>query len=216
MNKSLSIIISNNLRSLEYLNVFLKLKKAPNKVLYINDYKNHSIRKKIQKILKSKKIFKRKKIFFSQKLNKSIIRYLLKEKENNFVLSLPHGIIIKSKKLLSSKNLIHFHPGRLPLFRGATSIYYSLLKKNEICCSTIIMSLDLDGGDILFCKKFPFPKKIKDIDIKYDIEIRKICLAYLIKNFKKLRPKPQKKINKLHYYLAHPVIRKLATTRVNS
>ena len=33
-----------------------------------------------------------------------------------------------------------------------------------------------------FAKNFLFPKKLKDIDRKYDIEIRKICLEHLIKN----------------------------------
>ena len=124
--------------------------------------------------------------------------------------------VLTIESRLKSKNLIHFHPGKLPLFRGATSIYYSLLRKKEIGCSTIIMSSDLDGGNLLFDKKFSFPKKTKDIDKKYDIEIRKICLEYLLKNFKKLEPKPQKKINKLHYYLAHPIIRKLAMMKMKS
>ena len=216
MNGSFSIIVSNNLRSLEYLDVFIKQKKKLNKVIYIDDNQNLIIKKKIKKILFLKKIFKKKKIFYSKKFSNQIIKYLLKDKEKNFILSLPHGEIIKNSKLLKSKNLIHFHPGKLPLFRGATSIYYSLLRKKEIGCSTIIMSSDLDGGNLLFDKKFSFPKKTKDIDKKYDIEIRKICLEYLLKNFKKLEPKPQKKINKLHYYLAHPIIRKLAMMKMKS
>ena len=214
MISDLSIIISNNLRSLKYLKVFIKLKIKPNEVIHVNDKKNNFIKKKILKILKQK-LFK-KKSFFSEGLSNNVARYILNRKEKNFILSLPHGEIIKNKKLLKTKNLIHFHPGRLPLFRGATSIYYSLLRKKEICCSTIIMSLNIDGGDILFCKKFPFPKKIKDIDRNYDIKIREICLEYLIKNLKKLKAKPQKKIKKLHYYLAHPVIRKLAITKMKA
>ncbi len=214
MISDLSIIISNNLRSLKYLKVFIKLKIKPNEVIHVNDNKNNFIKKKILKILKQK-LFK-KKSFFSEGLSNNVARYILNRKEKNFILSLPHGEIIKNKKLLKTKNLIHFHPGRLPLFRGATSIYYSLLRKKEICCSTIIMSLNIDGGDILFCKKFPFPKKIKDIDRNYDIKIREICLEYLIKNLKKLKAKPQKKIKKLHYYLAHPVIRKLAITKMKA
>ncbi len=214
MNKSLSIIISNNLRSLEYLNVFKKLRREPKKIIYINDNRNSSLKKKIMGILNKNQIFKNKKIFFSQNFNEKIIKYLLKEKEKNFILSLPHGEIIRNRQLLIKKKLIHFHPGRLPLFRGATSIYYSLLRKTEICCSTIIMSPKIDGGDVLFCKKFPFPKNPKDIDRKYDIKIRKICLEYLLKNFNKLKSKPQKNIKKLHYYLAHPVIRKLALIKM--
>ena len=58
MNRSLSVIISNNLRSLEYLKVFIELKKTPDKVYYINDNINLQIKKKIKKILFSNKIFK--------------------------------------------------------------------------------------------------------------------------------------------------------------
>ena len=76
------------------------------------------------------------------------------------------------------------------------------------------MSSNIDGGDVLFYKKFPFPKKLKDIDRNYDIKIRKICLEHLIKNSNKFRSKPQKSIKKLHYYLAHPVIRKLASIKM--
>ena len=216
MKGSISIIVSNNLRSFEYLNIFIKLKTKPSNVIYIDDNKNLLIKKKIKKIIFQKKFFDNIKIFYSKKFNNKIIEYLLKSKEKNFILSLPHGEIIRNNKLLKTKNLIHFHPGRLPLFRGATSIYYSLLRKKEIGCSTIIMSSELDGGNLLFEKKFILPKIIKDIDRKYDIEIRKICLRYLLKNFTRLKPKPQKKINKLHYYLAHPLIRKLAILKIKS
>jgi len=41
-------------------------------------------------------------------------------------------------------------------------------------------------------------------------------LAHLIKNIGKFKAKPQKKIKKLHYYLAHPVIRKLAIINMKS
>jgi len=49
MNRSLSVIISNNLRSLEYLKVFIELKKTPDKVYYINDNINLQIKKKNKK-----------------------------------------------------------------------------------------------------------------------------------------------------------------------
>jgi len=212
MTSDLAMIISNNLRSLKYLEVFIKLKIKPKEVIHVNDNKNNFIKKKILNILKQKHI--KKKSFSSEGLSEKVARYILNRKGKNFILSLPHGEIIKNKRLLKNKNLIHFHPGRLPLFRGATSIYYSLLRKKEICCSAIIMSLNIDGGNILFCKRFPFPKKVKDIDRNYDIKIREICLKYLIKNLKKLKARPQKKIKKLHYYLAHPIIRKLAVTKM--
>ena len=59
MISDLSIIISNNLRSLKYLKVFIKLKIKPNEVIHVNDNKNNFIKKKILKILKQK-LFKKK------------------------------------------------------------------------------------------------------------------------------------------------------------
>ena len=61
MNKSFSIIISNNQRSIEYLSVFKKLKKSPKKIIYINDKKNLFIKNKIAQIISKNKIFKKKK-----------------------------------------------------------------------------------------------------------------------------------------------------------
>ena len=57
MKGSISIIVSNNLRSLEYLNIFIKLKKKPSKVIYIDDKKKLLIKKKIKKIIFQKKFF---------------------------------------------------------------------------------------------------------------------------------------------------------------
>ena len=115
MKDSLSIIISNNLRSLEYLRVFINLKKNPNKIIYINDNKNSIIANKIKNTIKDKKF--KKKIFHSNKFSSFIMKFLLREKEKNYVLSLPHGEIIRNKNLLKKKNLIHFHPADY-LFSG--------------------------------------------------------------------------------------------------
>ena len=71
MSKSFSIIISNNLRSLEYLNVFKKLNLIPKKIIYVNDNRNF-IKNKITIILKNNQIFKKKKFFF-QKFSEKII-----------------------------------------------------------------------------------------------------------------------------------------------
>ena len=69
MSKSFSIIISNNLRSLEYLNVFKKLNLIP-KIIYVNDNRNSFIKNKITIILNNNQIFKNKKIFLLKNLVK--------------------------------------------------------------------------------------------------------------------------------------------------
>ena len=117
MKDSLSIIISNNLRSLEYLRVFINLKKNPNKIIYINDNKNSIIANKIKNTIKDKKF--KKKIFNSNKFSSFIMKFLLREKEKNYVLSLPHGEIIRNKNLLKKKKFNTFPPGQITSFQGS-------------------------------------------------------------------------------------------------
>ena len=68
------------------------------------------------------------------------------------------------------------------------------------------MNSKIDGGKILLIKKYKRPKKIFDIDDKYDAKIRSKNLIETLK---------QKKIKKIvnmpsnHYYIIHPVLRSL-------
>ena len=111
MTSDLAMIISNNLRSLKYLEVFIKLKIKPKEVIHVNDNKNNLIKKKILNILKQKNI--KKKSFSSEGLSEKVARYILNRKGKYFILSLPHGEIIKNKRLLVKFN--SFSSGRLPL-----------------------------------------------------------------------------------------------------
>ena len=202
------------MRSLIYLRVLAKARTEIDNVIYIKNKSEKKLQSYIARILINYKKFHNIKIYKANKLNDKIIKNILKLRNKNFLISLPHGQIIKNTNLLTKKNLIHFHPGELPYFRGATSIYYSILKKNEIVCSCIILSRKIDQGKILFQKKFDFPKIKKDIDYKYDLLVRKKCLQFFLKKFIKLKPKPQKKIKELNYFIAHPVIRMLAYNKI--
>ena len=72
----------------------------------------------------------------------------------------------------------------------------------KIFCSTLILNQKIDSGDILFYKEYPLPKKITNIDNKYDDEIRAKNLVYTLKNIKKLKKKnPQKKILSREIYI---------------
>ena len=107
---------------------------------------------KINIILKIKKYFNKNiKIFKSKKLSKKVCNFLLNLKENYIIYSSYPGDIIKNKQLLK-KNLLHSHSGKLPEFKGSTTIYYSILMLNRIFCSTIIMNENIDDGKILCVK----------------------------------------------------------------
>ena len=66
------------------------------------------------------------------------------------------------------KNFIHCHPGKLPQYKGSTTIYYSILRENKIYCSAIVLNKNIDEGDVLFTEKFPIPNNIFSIDKNYD------------------------------------------------
>ena len=209
-NNNFSLIIINNYRSLEYLKAFIETKKNLNEIIFLqkgNKKLKEKINLKLNKI-KYKKLIKINKSSFDTKIEKLIID----SKEKKFIVSLPSGYFVRNKYLLSTKKLIHFHPGKLPEYAGATSIFYSLLKENKIFCSAIELNEKVDRGNIILTKEFSIPKNKKHLDLIYDNKIRKETLkSLLIKS--KYNSKKQKS-NKNHYYIAHPIIRKLAINKV--
>lgn len=202
-----SLIFSNNLRSVEYLKTIIETNTKIEKFFFLESGKVKT-KKKILDLIKKiniKKILRYKSKF----VNNTIVNKIIKTKDLNFIVSLASGDIIKNKVLLKKKRLIHFHPGKLPDYRGATSIYYSLIKEKKIYCSCIILNDEIDGGNLIFTKKYTLPKNKKEIDNKYDDKIRKLSLKYLLSK-RILTEIKQKKGKYHHYYIAHPVIRKIA------
>ena len=131
----------------------------------------------------------------------------------NLVFSGIPGYIIKDNLFLKKINLIHCHPGKLPKYKGSTTIYYTLLKNKKINCSSIILNNKLDSGKILLVKSFKLPTNIKTIDKDYDDLIRSKTLISTLKNLKKLKTK--KINNKVDnpYFVIHPVLRSIVFKR---
>jgi methionyl-tRNA formyltransferase len=209
MLKSFYILISNTSRSLAYLDILKNNKIFPNQIVYLDNCKKTKISKKLKKnnfFFPNTKL----KVFKADKINKKVANFLSKSKEKNLIYSGYPGEIIKSKKILMEKNVIHCHPGKLPDFRGSTTIYYSLLKHKKIYCTTLLLDKKIDHGKILLKKKYPVPKNIFAVDGKYDDLIRSKNLLYALKNFKKLKSIRQKKNDIIPYYVIHPVLRSIA------
>tara|TARA_A100001015_G_scaffold147013_1_gene162995 strand:- start:2294 stop:2941 length:648 start_codon:yes stop_codon:yes gene_type:complete len=209
------IIISNTPRSLSYLKYLKAFKFEPKKIIYLDNLLKND---------KSRSVLFKKKFFFpsitikkfkSRTISKNVSDFILKQKEKYFVYSGYPGEIIKNNKVLKLKKIIHCHPGKLPDYKGSTTIYYSLIKERKIYCSTIILNKKLDSGKILFKKKYPWPKKLNDIDSVYDNYIRSMNLIHVIKNFKKIRLTKQKGRKILPYYVAHPLLRSAVLHNLN-
>ena len=200
-----SIIISNTKRSICYLKKLSSNNLVPNEIIYLDD----NSRKNNLYLLKKNKIFPKKKIkrFSTNFINRKVENYIMKLNTKYFVYSGYPGIIIKNKKILKEKSILHSHPGKLPFYKGSTTIYYSLLISNKIYCSTLILSEKIDAGPIIYVKEYPKPKILKTINDDYDNFIRSENIVYVLKNLSKLRAKRQK-INKIiQYFVIHPILR---------
>ena len=204
-----SIIVSNTRRSYEYLKLLVKVKKFPNFIIHL-DYQNQSnYKKKILNLITKKKIN-----FKSFKGNnvddKRIEKYILNLKEKIIVYSGYGGKIVKSDNILKNKYLLHSHTGKLPEYKGSTTIYYSLIKEKKIYCTTFIMNSKIDCGNILHIKNYPLIKNKKKIE-NYDSKIRAKNIVHTLQNFQSLKKSSRKyKNNYSHYYIMHPILRYIA------
>lgn len=201
LNK-VNLILSNTSRSASYIKILKKNKIKINLIILYGfkksfNYGNFPATNKV-------------KLFHTKRINYKIINYLKSSKENYFFISPNQGEIIQNKQLLNQFKILHFHPGKLPKFKGSTILYYTKLLKKNYYCSCFRLGEKIDTGDIYFQKKF---KNIKFNEKNYDkIDnfIRSKTFIAFLKNKKKKVKINTKKINVENYYIIHPLLRKIS------
>jgi methionyl-tRNA formyltransferase len=206
MQINFSILVSNTSRSCSYLKEFKKNKLEPESIIYLDDKSNN----KYFRILKKKKFFFPKiKVnkFYSKNISKRISNFIYRNITKIIVYSGYPGVILKYKKTLKNNFFLHSHSGKLPKYKGSTTIYYTLLNEKKIYCSTILMNDKIDEGKILLIKNYNLPKNIKEIDKDFDDLIRSKNLVFLLKNFNLKKKVKLLKHNYKPYYVIHPVLR---------
>ncbi len=220
-NYKSTLIISSNQRSMTYLKILKKNYLLPRKIVYLKDRKEKVFNKKILTFLKKYRAKVDLKIFNTTKINNSSIsNYLKNSKSKLFLVSLYPGKkgIIKDKSLLKKKFFLHSHSGKLPEYKGSTTIYYSLLKDKKIWCDTFFLNEKIDQGKIICSNEYPIPKNITSIDRNYDSKIRALNLVSALKKLekKKIKFKINKKIKNSYYYIMHPILRLLAINKIKN
>ncbi len=204
MQKNLSIILANTLRSKFYFNELRKNKIFIDKIIFYSTKKN----KEFLQQLKNYKFKKKLKIINSKNINSKSLEIEILSIQSKYILFSGYNAeLIKNKKILN-KNLIHCHPGILPKYRGSTVIYYSMIESNFIYVSVFKLTKDIDNGIILFTKKFDFPKNKKDIENNFDHIIRAKTLISFLKG-KKNKVKTLKSKYDCFYYISHPILRSI-------
>ena len=204
-----SIVLSNNKRSYEYLKLLINEKKFPTFIVHLDHEGDRKAKKKIFSLIIKKKL--NYKIFNVNDVgNYNVKKFILKLRDKIIIYSGYSGKIIKDKSILKKKLFLHSHSGKLPTYKGSTTIYYSLLKEKNFFCTTFIMNSHIDKGSILLIKRYPLIKRLKNID-DYDNKIRAKNILETLKNFKKLKNNIKKfKDNYSPYYIIHPILRYIA------
>ena len=204
MQKNLSIIIADTKKSEIYFKEIKKNKIPIEEIFFYSKKKSCKLLSEIKKYSLKKKI----RIFKTNNINTKILAKAIFRSTSDFILfSGNDAEIIKNKSILKKK-IIHCHPGLLPKYKGSTVLYYSIIQDNSVHVSLILISKEIDGGKVLFTKKFKPPKNKQDIEIEYDNYIRANTLISFLKTNKSVVRKQKDKYQN-YYYIAHPIIRKI-------
>lgn len=143
----------------------------------------------------------------------SVVQAVAALPEPYVIFSGPGGAIVRQALFGTGKRFLHVHPGRLPEFRGSTTIYYSLLKENRVQASAILLEEGIDTGPIIGQASFAPPADRTDIDRDYDADIRAKLLVRVLQDYQitgRFEEVPQPPADSPAYYIIHPVLKHLA------
>lgn len=129
------------------------------------------------------------------------------------IFSVTGGALLRDPLLQLGKRFLHAHPGRLPEFRGSTTIYYSLLAGVPITVSAIFLTAAIDTGPIIASREYPAPADRREIDLAFDASIRADLLASVLAKYRekgRFGEQPQTEAEAETYYIIHPVLKHLA------
>lgn len=151
--------------------------------------------------------------------NSEIIKKISSRPENIFIYSGPGGTILKEEILNCGKKFLHVHPGRLPDFRGSTTIYYHILSENNCWVSAFLLEKNIDTGPLIKSKSYPLPDKDINIDYIYDPYIRSQLLIEVLEDYAatgKIHTSKQSPNKGDTFFIIHPVLKHIAILSLES
>ena len=159
-------------------------------------------------------------IIETSSIKDDLILQKLRDLKPKFTIYSGFGGQIVPKALLYETRFIHAHAGWLPEYRGSTTIYYSLIDRNDCAVSVIELKPKIDTGDILARKRYSAPIPGVDIDYIYDNQIRADLLSETLgsysenKEFDMIVSQNEKKSTT--YYVIHPLLKHLAILSISN
>lgn len=128
------------------------------------------------------------------------------------------GVIVRDILLDVGKLLLHVHPGKLPEFRGSTTIYYSLLAEQPMTFSAIALDKVIDGGHVIHAESHQAPEDRTLIDKYVDNALRARTLVNALgklsspqqsRSLDKMKS-PETSSNSKEYFVIHPMLKHVA------
>lgn len=152
-------------------------------------------------------------LFKEKNVNDLEIINKIKSMDCDFVVFAGYGGQILSKEhFIQGKKYVHCHPGWLPLERGSTTLYYSLLNNRKLSVTSFFMTEKIDEGNMLLRESYISPKKLVNVDVWIDNALRADTLIKSIdllnKSYKGFtRSKDEEN---QEYYVIHPLLKHIS------
>ena len=146
-------------------------------------------------------------------VNSELVSIALDKRPEKYVIYSGYGGAILKKDILDSvKRFLHIHSGKVPEYKGSTTIYYSILNEGKCFASAIFLEKKIDKGPLIKMKEFPMPSNGEIIDHIYDPFIRADLLVEILKDFvgKRRFDERLQEGRGESYYIIHPVLKHLA------
>lgn len=121
------------------------------------------------------------------------------------------GQLLKNQHFISEKKYLHMHPGKLPIERGSTTLYYSILNERKLTVTAFYMTDKIDDGVNILFNEYEIPNKRVDIDCWLDCVVRADCFIEALANIVSKEPYIKNLNNSSEeYYVIHPVLKHVA------
>lgn len=122
------------------------------------------------------------------------------------------GQLLSKEHFANNRQYLHCHPGWLPLERGSTTLYYSILNDRDLSVTAFFMTAEIDKGKMVIRNNYPQPKTLVNIDTWVDNCLRADCLFQalekIISGFEGFSKTKEEKEEE--FYVIHPLLKHIA------
>jgi methionyl-tRNA formyltransferase len=129
------------------------------------------------------------------------------------IFSGPAGALVKAPLFATGKSFLHVHPGRLPQYRGSTTMYYSLLAEEKIWVSALLLDPQIDQGPVVDMMEAEVPADCSQLDQVFDPLLRARLMRRVLARYRatgRLEPMEQTSGEARTYFVIHPVLKHIA------